>query len=102
MKKDRLLRAYLTGVEHPEVSGFEVLELLDVRSKIVELEDELSGVESRRLEEADSKFLENGKRFYESVNEITELSEARKRENVSPSHWWWYLEKLVQQEEVAG
>ncbi len=35
-ERGKLLRIMKLGVQHPEVSGFEVLELLDIRIQIVE------------------------------------------------------------------
>lgn len=50
-EKDKLLRDYSVGVRHPEVSGFEVLELLDIQSQIAKLENQLTENEKRKLEE---------------------------------------------------
>lgn len=97
-ERGKLLKDYVLGVQHPEVSGFEVLELLDIRSQITELEAELTEEEKKRLEEADSVFLKNASGFYESLSQVVDLAEARQRVKASPSHWWWYLEKLVQVE----
>ena len=36
--KSNLLKSYKVAVEYPDVSGFEVLELLDMRSKLAELD----------------------------------------------------------------
>jgi hypothetical protein len=93
-----LLEHYIKGVQFPEVSGFEVLELLDVRSKLATRENELDVSQRIRLEEADSLFLRYAPMFYERVATLGELREFRRRAVVSCSHWWWYLEKLVQRE----
>lgn len=100
-EKERLLRDYSVSVRHPGVSGFEVLELLDLRSRIAELETKLTEEEKRRLEEADSLFLKSVSRFYESLAQVGDLAKMRGQMGVSPSHWWWYLEKLVQVERVS-
>lgn len=99
-EKQKLLRDYSIGVCHPEVSGFEVLELLALRSRIAELEAELTEDEKTRLEEADSLFLKDAIRFYESLSQIADLAKMREQVGVSPSHWWWYLEKLIRVEKV--
>lgn len=101
-EKDKLLEDYSVGVRHPEVSGFEVLELLDIRSQIAKLENQLTEMEKRKLEEADSTFLNHAREFYKSINEVANLAQARERHKVSPSHWWWYLEKLVQEEKIPS
>jgi len=34
--------------------------------------------------------------FYVSLVEIADLGDLRVQMNTLPSHWWWYLDKLVQ------
>ncbi len=96
MKKDseRLLTSFCRGVAHPDVSGFEVLELLDVRSALAHQEGKLSEEAKRKLEKADSLFLAYARQFHATVAEIADVKEMRKKAAVPPSHWWWYLEKL--------
>ena len=83
------------GVNYPNVSGFEVLEFLDARSAITEIESKLTHEEKVELEKADSLFLSNSNKFYKSVTQVADLNEMRKRAGIPPSHWWWYMEKLV-------
>jgi len=101
-EKGQLLKDYVIGVRHPGVSGFEVLELLDLRSQIAESEAELTGEEREKLEEADGLFLQNAGRLYESLLQVADLVEMRKRAGVAPSHWWWYLDKLLQAEKILA
>ena len=100
-QQNRLLAKFCQGVRYPTVSGFEVLELLDIRSTLAQREAKLSEEGKKRLEEADSLFLQNAQQFYESVTRVANLEEMRKRASVPPSHWWWYLEKLVRAERAA-
>jgi len=99
--KEHLLASFCRGVCHPKVSGFEVLELLDIRSVLARQEGELNKKARKKLEEADDLFLKNARRFYEAVAEVADLEEMRRRAAVSPSHWWWYLEKLARAEQAA-
>ncbi|HKA56816.1 MAG TPA: hypothetical protein VKJ47_24490 [Candidatus Binatia bacterium] len=99
--KEHLLASFCRGVCHPKVSGFEVLELLDIRSALAQQEGELDEKARKKLEEADGLFLKNVRQFYENVARVADLEEMRKRTAVSPSHWWWYLEKLAQAERAA-
>lgn len=99
-KKDELLKNYIISVRHPTISGFEVLELLDVRSALAKLDAELEEEERLKLEEADDCFLSNANIFYESLLKVTDLAEMRKRVKVSPSHWWWYIDRLVRTEKT--
>jgi len=100
-EKERLLAIFCRGVRHPKVSGFEVLELLDVRSALAQREGELSQGARKKLEEADGLFLKNARQFHENVARVANLEAMRRRAAVSPSHWWWYLERLVQAEQAA-
>lgn len=101
-EKKELLDQYSIGVLHPEVSGFEILELLDLRTQVAQLESELTKKEEEKLEESDSTFLKNANRFYENLSQVGNLSKMRKQRGVLPSHWWWYLEKLVQVEKIPS
>lgn len=98
----QLLKYYVKAVQFPEASGFEVLELLDVRSRLAEREHKLDETQRAQLEDADSVFLHHAPMFYESVAALGNLSDLRRRAAVSCSHWWWYLEKLAQLESVKG
>jgi hypothetical protein len=93
-----LLKHYINAVQFPKISGFEVLELLDVRSKIAQCETEFSNIQRAQLEEADSTFMRHAVEFHESVVELGDLSAMRQRANVPCSHWWWYIDKLAQSE----
>jgi hypothetical protein len=97
-----LLRHYSEGVGYPDVSGFEILELLDIRSEIARKEKELSPEEREKLETADGVFLKNAAKFFAAIRGIADLAEMRRKANVSPSHWWWYLEKLAYREKVTA
>jgi len=89
-----LLEQYAEDVCHPEVSGFELLDLLSTRSALVEGEASLSLAERRRLEEADARLLAAAPIVLARLVEIAPLPELRQRVNASPSHWWWYLDLL--------
>ena len=100
-EQERLLTVFCREVRHPQVSGFEVLELLDVRSMLARREGELTEGQRQELEEADGVFLKYAGQFYENVAQVANLEEMRKRVAVPPSHWWWYLEKLGSAQQVA-
>lgn len=101
-ERERRLSKYKTGVQYPQVSGFEVLELLDLRSALAGVEEELTPKERKDLEEADQRFLSHARRFYHSVAQVADLAEMRARAEVPPSHWWWYLEELAQINSASG
>ena len=89
-----LIEAYATSVRFPDVSGFEILELLRLRSRIAEVEQELTSDERVSLEAADAAFLHNATALYRHLSEVATLETVRKEANVLPSHWWWYLDAL--------
>ena len=97
---ERLLGLYVKAVAFPEVSGFEVLELLDVRSRVAAQESELDAAGRARLEEADTLFLRHAPKFHQSVAALGDLGDLRRRASAPCSHWWWYLEKLAQRDTV--
>ena len=93
---NELIESYAVDVEFPQVSGFEILEMLDIRSEIAEREQNLSQAERQQLEKADLRFLKHIHVFHASLSQVVDLPEERRRNNVPPSHWWWYLEELIQ------
>ncbi|MCG3121224.1 MAG: hypothetical protein ALAOOOJD_04224 [bacterium] len=95
------LANYTVSVQFPVVSGFEILEMLQARSHLAQIENSLSTTERGELELADAIFLAHADAFYASLAEIADLSKLRTQMNTLPSHWWWYLDKLVQQKREA-
>jgi hypothetical protein len=91
-----LLKQYVEDVRHPDVSGFELLDLLSTRSALVAGEMHLSATERHRLEKADARLLAAASIVLARLSEIAPLPELRRRANVPPSHWWWYLDLLQQ------
>jgi hypothetical protein len=91
-----LLEQYVEDIDHPEVSGFEWLELLSLRSTLAEKEGQLSASQRRQLEEADARLLAAASMALVRLTEIAPLPELRQRVNALPSHWWWYLDLLQQ------
>lgn len=90
-----LVEHYATSARFPDVSGFEVLELLRLRSRLAEVEQELTPAERTALEAADITFLHNASALYRQVSEVATLEALRKDAGVRPSHWWWYLDSLT-------
>jgi len=91
------LANFTVGVQFPSVSGFEILEMLQARSHLAQIESSMSGTERAELESADATFLAHVDEFYASLSEITDLNVLRAQMNALPSHWWWHLDKLVKQ-----
>jgi len=87
---------FISGaVEHLGVSGFEALEILDVRSRLASREPLLDDSDKARLEKLDRRVLEMADTLMKCISEVANLSEMRRRAHVLPSHWWWYLDGLT-------
>jgi hypothetical protein len=95
-KKSKDLMDFISGaVEHLGVSGFEALEILDVRSRLASREPLLDDSDKARLEKLDRRVLEMADTLMKCISEVANLSEMRRRAHVLPSHWWWYLDGLT-------
>lgn len=97
-----LLEQYVEDVGHPEVSAFELLDLLHTRSVLAMVEAKFSAAERQRLEEADARLLATAPVLLKRLTEIASLPTLRRRANVSPSHWWWYLDLLQHTARMLG
>lgn len=93
---NRLLEHYCVDVRHPHVSGVEHLEMLQIRDKLARIEGRLSDDERKALAQADRRLLEQADAFYAELSRFVDLAERRRERQVQPSHWWWYLDVLVQ------
>ena len=82
-------------MNHNDVSGFELLELLDVRSKLASREPLFSDEDKARLETLDRRFLQLADLWLARISEVADLAEMRKRSHILPSHWWWYLDEIT-------
>lgn len=96
MSYKKLIESYETDVQFPDVSGMEHLDMLMVRSEIARNELHLSDKERKRVQQADRLLLQNARQFYESIRRIADIASWRHDENVPASHWWWYLDIIVQ------
>ena len=72
-----LVQRYATSLRFPDVSGFEVLELLQLRSRLADLEHELAPAERAALEAADATFLDNAPALHRQVSEVVTLETLR-------------------------
>ena len=92
----KLLDYLFTSMEHEDVTGFELLEFLDIRSRLASREPLLSDQERIQLEDLDRRFLSLTDFFMGRILEVADLAEMRRRSHVLPSHWWWYLDGISQ------
>ncbi len=89
---NRLLVHYCVDVRHPEVSGAEHLEMLQIRDRLAELEPTLTSEEQEALAEADRVLVEGATAFYQELLRFLDLATYRREHGVPPARWWWYLD----------
>jgi len=95
------LTQYETDVRFPDVSGMEHLDMLLTRSRIAEHKDDLSAEQSSRLADADQRLLHNARQFNRAILAVADLTAWREDADVSPDHWWWYLDVLTNVPQLA-
>ncbi|MCF8130156.1 MAG: hypothetical protein K9N10_16720 [Deltaproteobacteria bacterium] len=95
-KRSEEMMEYLSeGMDHLDVSGFELLELLDLRSKLASREPLLSNKGKSRLEKLDQRLMNMADFWLERISEVSDLKDMRQRAHILPSHWWWYLDEIT-------
>lgn len=94
-RSQELIEHLSEAMDHPEVSGFELLEVLDIRSRLATREPLLSDDDRARLEELDRRFFKMADLLLGRISEVADLAEMRQRAHILPSHWWWYLDEIT-------
>ncbi len=89
---NRLLVHYGVDVQHPEVSGAEHLEMLQIRDRLADLESTLTSEEQESLAEADRLLVERATAFYQELLRFVDLATYRREHGIPPTRWWWYLD----------
>jgi hypothetical protein len=89
---NRLLAHYCVDVRHPDVSGAEHLEMLQIRDRLAELEPRLTPEEQAALEEADRGLVARAPAFSQELRRFLDLAAYRREHGIPPAHWWWYLD----------
>jgi hypothetical protein len=92
---ERWLRGYEVGTHHPDVSGLEHMNLLQVRSRLAELEPHFTADQRKRLARADRALYRRAAEFLRAIEAMVDLASWRKQEDIPVTHWWWYLDVIV-------
>jgi hypothetical protein len=92
---EKLLFVYEAGVQDPEISGMEHLDMLLTRSSLAKFSTELTDKQRSRLAQADKILATQAVQFYRAIARIANLKSWREQENAPPDHWWWYLDVLA-------
>jgi len=93
--KQQLLKNDQIAVNYPEASGFEHLEMLQIRDQLALIENQLNGLEKEELSLADQLLIKNAKEFYNELSSIIDLKQKRESEQIIATSWWWYLDVLA-------
>jgi hypothetical protein len=91
---NRLVVHYRVDVQHPEVSGAEHLEMLQIRDRLAELESTLTPEEQSALAEADRVLVERASAFHQELLRFLDLAAYRREHGIQPARWWWYLDVI--------
>jgi hypothetical protein len=91
---NRLLMHYCVDVQHPEVSGAEHLEMLQIRDRLAELEPTLTAGEQEALVSADRVLIERASAFHQELLRFLDLAAYRREHGIPPARWWWYLDVM--------
>ena len=89
------------AMNHHDVSGFELIEVLDIRSQLAAREIVLSDDDKTRLEALDRQLLNLAFLWVTRISEVADLAQMRKKAHVLPSHWWWYLDEITMRKQEA-
>jgi hypothetical protein len=87
-----LLAHYRVDVQHPEVSGAEHLEMLQLRDRLAAIEPRLTTEEQNVLAEADRALVTHAVAFAQEIQRFLNLQAYRHEHGIPPTHWWWYLD----------
>jgi hypothetical protein len=89
---NRFLAHYCVDVQHPEVSGAEHLDMLQVRDQLAGLEPTLTAEEQAALGAADRVLAEQAHLFHQELQRFIDLAAYRREHGIPPERWWWYLD----------
>jgi hypothetical protein len=99
---NKLVKDYAVDTRFPKVSGIEHLQMLQIRSRLAEIETTLTSQERQVLTEADQRLFANASEFWAEISRFADLAEERQRLQPPPEHWWWYLDVLAQLPELPA
>jgi hypothetical protein len=84
---------YGNDLQDFEISPFEMVQTLHVRTKFYRYHDELTSDEKLLLKKYDKLLLDNVKKFYDHMKRIYNFSNDKPMEQ-----WWWHLDKILNHE----
>ena len=91
---NRLLVHYCVDVQHPEMSGVEHLEMLQIRDRLAELESTLTFEEQQARAAADRVLVARASAFYQELLRFLDLAAYRREHGIPPARWWRHLDVI--------
>lgn len=91
MNHEEDIRIYGEVINDTELSPFETIEVLHIRSELHEQYSNLSSEEKRTLFSYDLKLLENTDKMFKHIQKAYNFSKSTK----PIQEWWWHLDKIV-------
>ncbi|MDA1675544.1 hypothetical protein [Bacillus cereus group sp. TH152-1LC] len=91
MNHEEDIRIYGEVVNDTELSPFETIEALHIRSELHEQYSNLSSEEKRALFSYDLKLLRNADAMVQHIQKVYNFSKSTN----SIQEWWWHLDKIT-------
>lgn len=91
MNHEEDIRIYGEVVNDTELSPFETIEALHIRSELHEQYSNLTWEEKRALLLYDLKLLENADKMVKHIQQVYNFSSSVN----SIQEWWWHLDKIT-------
>jgi len=89
-----LIEIYGKSVGDFNVSPFESIDMLHVRSKLASIFHELTSEEKTKLLSYDLILIKNSLKMSEHIGNVYDFSMSKE----SDSFWWWHLDKVAKGE----
>ncbi|MCM3362977.1 MULTISPECIES: hypothetical protein [Niallia] len=90
LKNSEIIEMYGSYVDDFEISPFESVYMLHIRSGLEKVIDELTNDERIQLICSDLKLVENAKRMSKHLEEAYDFSLS----NEPLTEWWWHLDQV--------
>ncbi|WP_047154575.1 hypothetical protein [Aneurinibacillus tyrosinisolvens] len=94
MCQNKRIEIYGNYVNDFEVSPFESMYMLHIRSKVESEMNELTNDERKKLRNYDRQLMKNAKKMAEHIGEIYDWSISKE----PLTEWWWHLDKVGKEE----
>jgi|SRR5687767_12690242 hypothetical protein len=99
---NRWLSHYRVDVKHPDVSGAEHFEMLQIRDKLASVQDTLTPEEQAILAAADQALVQQATAFHRALQSFLDLAQYRQEHAVPAERWWWYLDVVCHMPNVSS